>query len=394
MDNVAVAANLLVEELNNRSDTEIEAGLMTFSDTDAGLGGNNIILQQDVTPVEPGSPYLDSSGNGQFEEDSNNRGSGSFLPSEGSGQTPLAPALDAAREVLNDRAEASSLDNPRKTIILISDGAPTSPTPGEKYDVVYGSDGENFSGQQVNAGDPVEAITANAEPQDYSAGDPIVTDIFDGEPNNNGTQTPVEDEAALVARDIDGAAYSDNLDSQGPGPKNDEDQFSDADGISGTNDINIRAVAVDSGGGAPTNFLMRVATNTATFGPLFYNTDLTGLLTLVDTIVTQLNVEGETAEEVIFRGTLAELESELTTALPLDGDRSSGNFNELDADPSAGPDQDRDCFNSDATYCFGFAWWVPIDVGNVIQGDSVEFDLAFLAEQCRNNDDPGQTVLQ
>jgi predicted ribosomally synthesized peptide with SipW-like signal peptide len=393
MDNVARASNLLVEELNDRSDTDVEAGLMTFSDSDAGVGNNEIALQQDVAPVEPGGPYLDSSGNGKFEEDSANRGEDTLLPSSGNGQTPVAPALDAAREVLNDRAEASSLNNPRKTIIIISDGSPTSPSPGERYDVVYGSDGNNFNGDSVTSGDPVEAITANAEPQDYSAGDDIVTDIFDGEPNNNGTTTPLEDEAALVARDIDGAEYSDDLDSQPPGPKDDEDQFSDDDGISGVNDINIRTVAVDTDGSPPTDFLMRVATNTSTFGALFYDTDLTGLTDLVDDIVTQLNVEGETAEEVIFRGTLADLESELTTALPLDGDRSSGDFDELNADPSAGPSDDRNCFNADATHCFGFAWWVPIDVGNVIQGDSVAFDLQFLAEQCRNNDDPGQTVL-
>lgn len=393
MDDVARAANKLVEELNNRSDTDVEAGLMTFSDTDAGLGGNEIVLQQDVAPVEPGGPYLDSSGTGNFEEDSADRGEDTFLPSEGSGQTPLAPALDAAREVLNDRAEASDLDNPRKTIIVISDGSPTSPSVGERYNVVYGSDGVNFSGDNVTAGDTVTAITANAEPQDYAANDPIVTDIFNSEPNENGTTSPVEDEAALVARDIDGAAYSDNIGSQPQGPKDDADQFGDDDGISGVNDINIRSVAVDSGGGAPTNYLMRIATHTATFGALFYDTDLTGLNSLVDDIVTQLNVEGETAEEVIFRGTLADLESELTAALPLDGDRNSGDFDELNADPSAGPSDDRNCFNADATHCFGFAWWVPTDVGNVIQGDSVAFDLQFLAEQCRNNDDPGQTVL-
>jgi hypothetical protein len=40
------------------------------------------------------------------------------------------------------------------------------------------------------------------------------------------------------------------------------------------------------------------------------------------------------------------------------------------------------------THCFGLAWWVPEDVGNVIQSDSVSFDLGFYTEQCRNNDNP------
>ena len=137
---------------------------------------------------------------------------------------------------------------------------------------------------------------------------------------------------------------------------------------------------------------MRIATNTVDFGPLFYNSDLDSLPTIAGDIVTQLNIEGSDGEEVIFRGTLDALEDELTDPLPLDGDRTTA-FDELGADPSAGPEDGRECFNADATYCFGFAWWVPIDVGNVIQGDSVAFDLAFLAEQCRNNDDPGQTVL-
>jgi hypothetical protein len=106
------------------------------------------------------------------------------------------------------------------------------------------------------------------------------------------------------------------------------------------------------------------------------------------------------AEQVIFDGTLRELESEMAIPddqgngpdngpIPLDGMSMDDNIDELEDDPSV----DRPCFSASDTQCFGFAWWVPIDVGNEIQGDSVEFDLAFLAEQCRNNDDPGQTVL-
>lgn len=40
----------------------------------------------------------------------------------------------------------------------------------------------------------------------------------------------------------------------------------------------------------------------------------------------------------------------------------------------------------------GVGWclllWIPEDVGNEIQGDSLSFDLIFNAEQVRNNDDP------
>jgi predicted ribosomally synthesized peptide with SipW-like signal peptide len=49
-------------------------------------------------------------------------------------------------------------------------------------------------------------------------------------------------------------------------------------------------------------------------------------------------------------------------------------------------DSERDCLPGETTLCVGFTWEVPIDVGNEIQGDTVEFDLGFYTEQCRNND--------
>ncbi|WP_423751257.1 SipW-dependent-type signal peptide-containing protein [Salinirarus marinus] len=53
------------------------------------------------------------------------------------------------------------------------------------------------------------------------------------------------------------------------------------------------------------------------------------------------------------------------------------------------PDGTRGCFPGQATHCFGFQWWVPIDHGNEIQGDSVAFDVGFYTEQCRHNDGTG-----
>ena len=50
------------------------------------------------------------------------------------------------------------------------------------------------------------------------------------------------------------------------------------------------------------------------------------------------------------------------------------------------------CFQNSTTAYIGFEWWVPTQVGNEIQTDSVEFDLGFYTEQCRHNDDPGQTM--
>jgi len=37
--------------------------------------------------------------------------------------------------------------------------------------------------------------------------------------------------------------------------------------------------------------------------------------------------------------------------------------------------------------CLGFAWEIPSDVGNIIQGDSVTGDIEFYIEQVRNNTD-------
>jgi hypothetical protein len=91
--------------------------------------------------------------------------------------------------------------------------------------------------------------------------------------------------------------------------------------------------------------------------------------------------------EVFRRGTLREDLDRLASGdgIPLDGNRASP-FNELTGDPSA---DSRECYVPGVNHYVGFAWWLPADVGNEIQGDTVSFDLGFYAEQCRHNDDPG-----
>jgi predicted ribosomally synthesized peptide with SipW-like signal peptide len=71
----------------------------------------------------------------------------------------------------------------------------------------------------------------------------------------------------------------------------------------------------------------------------------------------------------------------------------------LMADPSAGdwglgldafPETEgRDCFVNSSDVYLGLEWWLPVDHGNEVQGDSVEFDLGFYTEQCRHNDGEG-----
>ncbi|MFC4406395.1 SipW-dependent-type signal peptide-containing protein [Haloarchaeobius iranensis] len=48
----------------------------------------------------------------------------------------------------------------------------------------------------------------------------------------------------------------------------------------------------------------------------------------------------------------------------------------------------EDCFEGGECHCVNVGWEVPEDVGNVIQTDSVGFDIGFYTEQCRHNPDP------
>ncbi len=48
----------------------------------------------------------------------------------------------------------------------------------------------------------------------------------------------------------------------------------------------------------------------------------------------------------------------------------------------------KECFQPGFTRYIGFAWWVPRDVENDIQGDTLSFDLGFYTEQCRHNGEP------
>ncbi|WP_251342666.1 SipW-dependent-type signal peptide-containing protein [Haloplanus halophilus] len=55
----------------------------------------------------------------------------------------------------------------------------------------------------------------------------------------------------------------------------------------------------------------------------------------------------------------------------------------------AGGTGDQGCFAAGEQYSVVFAWWVPVDHGNEIQGDSARFDLGLYTEQCRHNDGSG-----
>lgn len=82
-------------------------------------------------------------------------------------------------------------------------------------------------------------------------------------------------------------------------------------------------------------------------------------------------------EEPASVGSLRDILSELSAGgVALDGDIAA---------ESAGGTGEQGCFSEGITHSMAFAWWVPIDHGNEIQTDSVEFSLNFYTEQCRHN---------
>ncbi|WP_256290374.1 vWA domain-containing protein [Halobellus inordinatus] len=86
-----------------------------------------------------------------------------------------------------------------------------------------------------------------------------------------------------------------------------------------------------------------------------------------------------TSEVVFFEGTLAEALGALDgDGIHLDGDRTKPETTE--------------CFEPEVGHCIGFAWSLPLEAGNELQGDSVAFDLSFYTEQCRHNDGVEQTA--
>ncbi|AZQ13438.1 VWA domain-containing protein [Halorubrum sp. PV6] len=94
------------------------------------------------------------------------------------------------------------------------------------------------------------------------------------------------------------------------------------------------------------------------------------------------------AEKIIMEDSLDNVLAALSSGngIPLDGNILTM-YDELE-DPAA--DEDRDAFEGNGLmYCIGLDWELPFEVGNVIQGDTLAFDLGFYTEQERHNDGAG-----
>jgi len=368
--------NALAEDLfeasQNNADLEVQAGVITFEDE----GDNNDVFL--ANPIEPIENYVDTSGS----EPEGIFGDGGILPpGQTGGNSPIPQALDVGREYLNDKAaqlvDDGTIDAPvSKQLLLISDGNPVYDTSGNL---------EAVAGDLVDSNGDF-SFDSNTYQSDY----------FDGKANGSNLQLPNPDnppgaedraETALVARDIDGEPFLPGTSySQPAGPKGDnpDNQPQGLDGsdpanISGDDGITVRAAAVysSSSGSSTKQFARDTITAYATSDATAYDIPTAGTNdktggTVVGEDIADALLAGDSGEEVMFRGTLKQLESELDPGLAL--------FNRSTTE--------QDCYPAGVTHCFGLAWWVPEDVGNEIQSDSVSFDLGFYTEQCRNNDNP------
>ena len=247
------------------------------------------------------------------------------------GNTPMPAALDIARAELDANARSGA----ETFIVLLTDGGP------------------------------------NYENKEYSAGGYSVGAGYTG-----GDLTPsgvVHDselcETAQIAADVrnDHRIITVGIDDDGLPTGNDDPQDCDGNTISSLSQYLRDYIAGDAG-----DYLSAETPGTVT--------DV--LQAIIDAIAV--------SEEVFHRGTLAADLDRLAdgNGIPLDGVQAT-EFDELTGDPTA---ESRECFQAGVSNYVGFAWWLPTDVGNEIQGDSVSFDLGFYTEQCRNNDGSGPEV--
>jgi predicted ribosomally synthesized peptide with SipW-like signal peptide len=115
-------------------------------------------------------------------------------------------------------------------------------------------------------------------------------------------------------------------------------------------------------------------------GELEENIDVTMSYCDIDKSDGSLNSTGTE----IFSGSLRELLTALQAGIPLDG---TGVANPTPGSQAAYDGTNNSAGNLDVNNpCICFEWEVPISVENIIQGDTLSFDLSFYAEQARHND--------
>ena len=108
------------------------------------------------------------------------------------------------------------------------------------------------------------------------------------------------------------------------------------------------------------------------------------------TILEEPNDDGKkyTVEQTspAFSGTLDQVLSLLSQGVPIDGKANGGNtVNNIGADTAPKVNPYPASSSEGAGPCICLEWHVPDTVGNIIQGDYLEFDIQFFATQSRHN---------
>jgi hypothetical protein len=338
VDLIKQASDNLLQELESRTEPgQINAGLLTFNggaDEGAAITDptveNNPVLRADLGPLD----QFDTDNDGDFDiGELDQDDDPQFVPAVGFGNTPMPQALDLAQKILDDQGRPDAA----KCILLISDGLPEYEN-GANYDVTGPTTGTTYSSDSFSAGfgTSIEESETAAEAEQLKCDGISIIGVGLGLDN--------EDDAYfinnLVGDDCDPTTAQ-------PDFYFDVDLFTNFPQLA--DDIAAKIVGKASGNGGN--------------GP---------------------------GDEVIFTGSLGELETQLTAndgrGIPLDGNRGTS-FDETNGEPENSPD--RECFTATTTHCFGLSWWLPVDHANELQGDGVNFDLGFYTEQCRHNDGGG-----
>jgi predicted ribosomally synthesized peptide with SipW-like signal peptide len=261
---------------------------------------------------------------------------------DGEGITAMAPALDIADQLVNDQG-AGARPGAEKIIVLFTDGGP------------------NPENRSYTAGG-YTAPRDNSSDWSATAGDSTY-DNADGQIN---TVTAAEmDEALLVANSIKSGGTT---------------IATVYVGADGEDQQGMTQDAINKYGNLPTYLATGELDNdnmdegVASSGADAFDVDVESIEMLANQLVSVV-IAGE---ELLFFGTLRETLQFVSAenGIPLDGN--------IDAEQGGGTG--RDCFSAETTHHIGFEWWLPIDHGNQVQGDSVTFDLGFYTEQCRHND--------
>jgi len=323
-------ANRLAEEnvFTDSPSVDIQVGLLTFGDGEVSI----------PEPLGPADPFFTSNSPGNADlgfylDPARSTSSVSYT-----GNTPMAGALVVADDHL--RTEATNARNgAEKSVLLVTDGGPNYDDTSYTVSV----DGESD-------------FTVSWTPG--SGEDPAPSGEGSGEVNEGELRDTATQAASVRGNGTDILVAG---------------LLTDAEATAGDPESNLVS------NGFYNNLNQYLEDQIASSPATFFNTNFEDAADIASLIASRI----VTGDEVFFTGTLREALDALDGCIPLDGAGDTTEFDELtDADTADA----RDPFDASTTYYFGFSWWVPTDVGNEIQSDTVAFDLGFRAQQARNND--------